>query len=156
MVKCYTDTGLLAIDIASSSQKEGRKSRQLLLLLLAAAGPPGEGQPAARPHAQRARHFLTSTRTSTYRQDRTHTSRRLAATNHIYRPPSPAMLARTAVRTASTAVPALRRTSLRTFSSLKPEHQYSAHATSHGSRANGLSKLDVRSSSTCLRYLSSA
>jgi hypothetical protein len=58
------------------------------------------------------------------------------------------MLARTALRTtAARAVAqcaAAARTPTRAWSSLKDDHQYSAHATSHGSRADGVSKLDVR------------
>lgn len=59
------------------------------------------------------------------------------------------MLARTALRTLSARAAvgqaaASRSATRRAWSSIKDEHQYSAHATSHGSRANGLSKLDVR------------
>lgn len=56
------------------------------------------------------------------------------------------MLARTALRTlkpARSAGVSLRLQQRRAWSSIKDDHQYSAHATSHGSRANGVSKLDV-------------
>lgn len=57
-----------------------------------------------------------------------------------------AMLARNAVRArlavTKVSVPALAGHA-RSWSSIKDEHQYSAKATSHGSRSDGTVKLDV-------------